>query len=279
MGIYSTKTVKGGKVTEIEMDIFMLNEIPDAMDEMGWEVAPKLMRHWFETKPAFGFKNDEIKNQFMKEDATLIPKERVNDSIVKMEWAMNYQPVRRGFYSLKSKWASPRGIDLLRSRLKNSERIGYSDSAIELDTYAQVNVKSIGSMADTINDYYGAIGKANLKLAVRGYVDKIDSKDVFITEMLGFYIKDSYDFMTVGEPLGVWSRDGVLDKVKTVIFYGFYDKNLWKDLVTGGYSKYVPVSNDDFRAWQNKHNEGGDFIVFSDVLWTPPQPEHRIIYL
>ncbi|EPT4026179.1 DUF6402 family protein, partial [Enterobacter roggenkampii] len=29
--------------------------IPDAMREMGWEMAPKLMEHWFEISPAFIF--------------------------------------------------------------------------------------------------------------------------------------------------------------------------------------------------------------------------------
>ncbi|CDG17977.1 protein of unknown function [Xenorhabdus doucetiae] len=54
----------------------------------------------------------------------------------------------------------------------NVNKIGYSDSAIELDIYAQVNYKEIGSLTDAIDDYFGAIGKATLKLAVRGYVDK-----------------------------------------------------------------------------------------------------------
>ncbi|WP_415846500.1 DUF6402 family protein [Vibrio aerogenes] len=42
---------------------------------------------------------------------------------------------------------------------------------------------------------------------------------------------------------------------------------------------YLPVSNHDFRAWQDKHNSGGDFLVFSDILWMPPQPGKEIIQL
>ena len=33
-----------------------------------------------------------------------------------------------------------------------------------------------------------------------------------------------------------------------------------------------PMFNSDLRDWQDKHNEGGDFIVFSDVLWLDPLP-------
>lgn len=42
---------------------------------------------------------------------------------------------------------------------------------------------------------------------------------------------------------------------------------------------FVPVFNSDFREWQKKHNTGGDYIVFSDVLWTPPLDKDRVIEL
>ncbi len=279
MAIYSTKTVKGGKVTEIEVDVFMLNEIPNSMEKMGWEMAPKIMRHWFE-RPKIEFTQEEKIRYIKGIDSIDIPKDRVNDSIVKMEWAMNFKQVKEAAEELVQKWASPNGIKLLKKRLGgNVNKIGYSDSAIELDTYAQVNYKEIGSLTDTIDDYFGAIGKATLKLAVRGRVDKIETKNVFIIEKLGVYLKDSYDFVNPDEFLGVWSREEVLSKVKTVVYMGFYKDNMWRELATGEYSKYVPVYNKDFREWQNKHNKGGDFIVFSNVLWVPPLPKDRVIYL
>ncbi|MBD2786228.1 hypothetical protein ID858_16275 [Xenorhabdus sp. DI] len=281
MAIYSTKTVKGGKVTEIEVDVFMLNELPDAMEMMGWEMAPKLMRHWFNTEPVFAFKDAEEKTKYaVKMNSVDIPKEIINDSIVKMAWAINYTQVRALIEELHYMWASPLGIKLLKKRLSKSKdkRIGYTDSAIELDTYAQVNAREIGSMTDTIDDYYGAIGKATIKLAVRGYVETRNSKDVFVTELVGIYLKDSYDFVTKGEFLGVWHKNGVLSKMKTLAYLPRYDKGLWRELA-GEFSGCVPIYNDDFRAWQRKHKKGGDFIVFSDVLWMPPLPAHRIIEL
>ncbi|WP_445375732.1 DUF6402 family protein [Photorhabdus tasmaniensis] len=281
MAILKTKTIKGGAVTEIEMDIFYLNQIPDAMERMGWEMAPKLMRHWFDTEPVFSFKNVEEKKKYAVEmDSVDIPKEIINDSIVKMTWAINYTQVRALVEELHYMWASPLGIRLLRKRLSKSEdkRIGYTDSAIELDTYAQVNAREIGAMTDTIDDYYGAIGKATIKLAVRGHIEKRNSKDVFVTELIGIYLKDSYDFVTKGEFLGIWHKNGVLNKAKTLAYMGLYEKSVWKELA-GEYSGTVPIYNDDFKAWQRKYKKGGDFIVFSDVLWMFPLPEHRVIEL
>jgi hypothetical protein len=30
---------------------------------------------------------------------------------------------------------------------------------------------------------------------------------------------------------------------------------------------YYPVRNRSFRGWQMKHQQGGDFIVYSDIRW------------
>ena len=40
---------------------------------------------------------------------------------------------------------------------------------------------------------------------------------------------------------------------------------------------FVPTKNSDFRRWQNQRNEGGDFFVFSDVMWMAPNVEY--VYL
>lgn len=41
----------------------------------------------------------------------------------------------------------------------------------------------------------------------------------------------------------------------------------------------MPVFNSDFRKWQIKYNKGGDFIVFSDVLWFFPESDDNEIFL
>ena len=73
------------KGQDVKVDIFHLDQLPDAMEKMGWKVAPQLMRHWFSLRPAYKFTED-IKNQLLRGDARLIPEERVNDTIVKMAW-------------------------------------------------------------------------------------------------------------------------------------------------------------------------------------------------
>lgn len=117
MSILKTKTIKGGEKTDIEMDIFYLNQIPDAMEKMGWEMAPKLMRHWFNTKPAYTF-TKEIKSKYVTGDAINIPDERVNDSIITMAWALKYKQPQDIMAVLINGWASKLGIEQLKIQLK-----------------------------------------------------------------------------------------------------------------------------------------------------------------
>ncbi|CCW29917.1 conserved hypothetical protein [Xenorhabdus nematophila F1] len=280
MSILKTKTVKGGEKTDIEMDIFYLNQIPDAMEKMGWEMAPKLMRHWFNTKPAYSF-TEKIKTEYFRGRAIDIPNELVNDSIIKMEWAMKYKQPQDVMSVLINGWASNAGIVQLKEQLEKEggkKELGYENDIRGIDTFSVVNVRQFGSKLDTVDDWYGAMGNSNMKVAVKGYVDKLNSKDVFVTEQIGMYLKDTYDFVGANEPLGIWSKNGILDKISSVDYAALYATGSWLALWIK-YNGYVPVINDSFRKWQKKHNEGGDFIVFSDILWMNPLPQHKIIHL
>ncbi|SFO03933.1 DUF6402 family protein [Xenorhabdus japonica] len=280
MSIFKIKTVKDGKTTEIETDVFYLNQIPDAMEKIGWEMAPKLMRHWFNAKPAYTF-TEEVKKKYVRGIAIDILDERVNDFIIKMAWALKYKQPQDVMSVLINGWASSAGIDQLKIQLKKEggkKELGYEKDMREIDTFSVVNSRGFSSKFDTIDDWYGAMGNSNMKVAVKGYVDKLNNKDVFVTEQIGMYLKDTYDFVGSNEPLGIWSKNGVLDKVSSVDYAALYATGSWMALWIK-YNGYVPVINDSFRKWQKKHNEGGDFIVYSDVLWMNPLPQHKIINL
>ena len=249
---------------------------------MGWKVAPQLMRHWFSGKPAKGF-TEATKNTYMTGPAINIPLQHVNDSIVKMEWALRYKPVQKGCAKLKKDWASEKGREELRKQLvKNNGILRHYKDVREIDAFTVVNSTKIGDylwgFGETIDDYFGAIGKANLKVAPQGYQDKFQGKDVFITEAIGFYIKDSYDFLG-NEFLGIWNKKGILSKKQALLYMDAYELKKWKLLYDMKMQWTVPVYNKDFREWQRIRNTGIDFIVFSDILWMPPLPKDRIVEL
>lgn len=274
------------KGQEVKIDIFHIDQIPDAMEKMGWKIAPQLMRHWFSLKPSYKFTED-TKRVLLRSDARTIPNDRFNDTIVKMEWARPF--IKDKLQERMKNWDSPAGIAELSNRLKSAGYspnmcipLGMSDSARVLDATAQVNTISVGGLLDTIDDWYGAIGNANLKYAVSGYSGTHQKRPSFFVDRVGVYIKDTYDFVdgnrVTSETLGVWGKDRVLTKAESSAYLSSYGAGLF-GILARKWSGFVPVYNSDFREWQDKHNAGGDFIVFSDVLWLHPLPHQRIIYL
>lgn len=286
-----TTSKKESQETIVEQDVFYISDIPGAMKKMGWKVAPQLMQHWLDTKPDFSF-NETTKREHLAGDARKIDSSRINDNIVTMSWAREYEQVLEGVKSLTNEWCTKNAIALLKKKLQEAGDyklepiyIGYTDDVKVLDATAQVNYKRIGALSDTINDWYGAMGNSNLKVCVQGYTKVVNGQCKFIVKRLGFYLKDTYDFLEdsilgidIPEPLGIWSKNGVLNKAETLTYLSRYNSEMYEELVIY-FKGYVPVFNSDFRKWQNKHKAGGDFLIFSDVYWCDPLDNHKEILL
>jgi hypothetical protein len=51
--LQSLQTTMMGNAIPIPVDVFGIDDIPGALDNMGWTVSAKLMRRWFSIKPAY----------------------------------------------------------------------------------------------------------------------------------------------------------------------------------------------------------------------------------
>lgn len=119
MAVSSTTTTKEPEQQEkkVSVDFFHIDMIPDAMREMGWKMAPKLMEHWFEISPAFIF-TTESKRKTLDEDARNLPSTQVSTEIVKMSWALKFGQVSAGIEELNGRWKSMKGIARLKKLLQ-----------------------------------------------------------------------------------------------------------------------------------------------------------------
>lgn len=283
----TTSDDKEKQEKKVEVEFFHIDMIPDAMDTMKWPVAAKLMRHWFNIKPSFSY-TAQSKKSAQNADATTLLESQMNCDIVKMSWAIQYEQVKKGINELSHMWKSEKGIKRLKYQLgkkgfldKEEIILGHTDNIRELDADAQVNILVIGSKFDTVNEWYGAMGNSTLKVCVRGQTSKSGGKDIFTVDKLGFYLKDTYDFVDddgTPEPLGIWSKNRILNKKESAIYMSTYLSGIWGGLARD-FTGFVPVFNADFRKWQAKHNAGGDFIVLSDVLWLEPLPKDKVVVL
>lgn len=260
----SCKTTDSQCYTELDREeahkfffrVLYLNEIPGAMDKMGWPVAAKMMRQWFsnpqwempdaERDGKFDCKKWEQEHPAQINEITKVEKlgnidyeklakkypARINDSIIKMQWALDYPPVESVFNDFIETWDTPKGIATLWDRLRSdgwkpgkpSHQFGdQSQPAKVQDTKYQINYREIGSIWDTFDDFFGAINKATLKITVTGEAFCHNGRDFFRPDKIGVYLRDTYDFNsgwwtdhTIG--LGVWSKDRVLPPLESAGF-------------------------------------------------------------
>ncbi|ODQ08002.1 MULTISPECIES: DUF6402 family protein [Enterobacterales] len=288
MSILVTKTVEGGCRTILPFDELSLQDIPCLLKKMGWNTAANLMDHWFSTTPAFEM-NDLLRDKYMVGKAIDIPKEHYNDSILKMAWAIRYKQVQdaidvllneklNNILSQKAIFSRLLERNKILSPLDNKKiPIGYCSNIIDIDYTSQVNWTQFGGHFDTVDELRAAIGAGNLELCIRGYYDLSGIRKAIIIDKIGFYIKDAYNFSGNFEPLGIWSHDGVLPFSQFYKYMALYTTGAWGSLYKQ-YKGYVPVFNRDFRRWQDENNEGGDFIVFSDVYWIDTPKNYQVIY-
>lgn len=142
-----------------------------------------------------------------------------------------------------------------------------NQSAKQLDDTCQVNFLTFGRFGDPMDDFYGAMGEATLKVAVSGLVTpQPNGKTVITIDELGFYLRDAYDFNDdsfVSQPLGFWGFKGVerFHLGRDVLM----DEQWVYDEADSARASYYLVQNAHFRKWRAHHGLGGDFMVLSDV--------------
>lgn len=260
---------------EYQTKIFQLRDIPGVMrSKLGWPVAASLMERWFNGAPlALPL---DVKRSAEGNRLSQLPPALIDETIVTMAWALKFSRVQAAVAHLQANWASPAGIGLLKRRIVRElpQRIGQcwrfgnlNQPAKVLDDLSQVNFVGVGKTSDPMDDFYGAMGESQLKLAASGIV--ISSSGVTSVEIdeLGFYLRDAYDFNDssfISQPLGCWGFNGVECGISTRLSIEIEDTIADIDPKDAANLKYY-VKNSDFQKWRNKNNKGGDFMVVSDV--------------
>ncbi|GKS89424.1 MULTISPECIES: DUF6402 family protein [unclassified Acidovorax] len=258
--------------------LFQLDDIPGVMrSRMGWPVAAALMERWFR---GAGYEMPEYMKQGRAPyKATTLGSMQLEEGVVTMGWALGFARVRAALAKLQVSWATPAGIRQLQKRADDwigirspqGWRLGnLAQAAKMLDETCQVNFLTFGRMSDPLDDLYGAMGEATLKVAVSGWVTRQGTgRTAVAIDELGFYLRDSYDFSDgdrafLSQPLGFWGYDGV-SRVNPPGGQVLISEQWSHESEGKARGHTYLVQNEDFRKWRAKHGRGGDFIVLSDV--------------
>ncbi|APG02496.1 hypothetical protein BJI69_00315 [Luteibacter rhizovicinus DSM 16549] len=246
-----------------------ISRIPGAMRNMGWNVSAALMERWFSSPPK-EMQEDE------KKDASLVDPRHIDETIVTMAWALQFDRCASRLTELKDRWDVEPAVDELLASLRGQKWNGQAElrigektmKASALDATCDINSIKVGHVKDTLDDFYGALGVATLKMGVigRAFVNSSTGRRVFQVQSCGFYLKDHYDFNGT-QYLGLWTHYEVLGKVATVVdtaLSGVSSPGMVYHWRGGGVGH---VFNHHFRAYRDIHKKGGDFLIYSDVLW------------
>lgn len=251
-----------------------LTRLPKAMRNMGWETAAALMQRWFDS-PAWAMPA-EWKDTRTQPNSMSFSDANCDQQIVKMAWAMRYESTRNAVELAQTLIDTPNAIKLLRKRLAAAGwvpgspfELGFFNmSAVQMDAVSQINFSEFGKTLDTLDDMYGALGKATVKVGLVGSAhtefDSVTEKyrHYFRVSYVGFYIRDNYDF-NGPQYLGTWTEDRVLSKAETIVSL----TPSGHTIINLGDGPFAAVTNADFRTYRDATGRGGDFVVYSDVLW------------
>lgn len=272
---------------------FKVTDIPAAMDKMKWPVAANLMRHWFKGKPwptADGAMSPEVK------DHTVLAKDPyVEDSIVTMNWVMQFEPAKEVFQELKSAWNNPAAQKNMRNKMgpkllskaPGTYPFKFSGKARDVEAFGYSNSRAVKfGLIEKTDELRAALANFNMRVFPEGNVVVSEKGIQLLVDRIGFYVEDSYDFNdspddSFSQPLGYWNFDGIANpaianaanisaqQAKTNIASNpFLDpqdsQKMYKELDE---ARYFYITNSHFVKYRAQFNKGGDFQVFSDVLY------------
>ena len=243
-----------------------LTDIPAVMSKHGFRVGAALMDRWF-MAPAFSMPISWKGSARAGFDNRSLDGHHVDTTAVSMSWALRFGRTQETFTELRRAVLGTASVESLNrskeelfSNLKRAGKFGayvstFGDgrSVLDLHETAHMNARPVSSnglekLTDPIDDLYCALGAFTLHVAAEGVITPLKRSGDQSTHQvdvhgLAFYIRDCYDF-TDDQPLGNWNASEV-------------------QMLPARHLRLA--ENASFRQWRERHQRGGDFIVFSDI--------------
>lgn len=277
---------------------FDVQDIPGAMENLKLPVSAKLLRKWFASPLNYPLDSfGKIKG--VQQDCKPYASPFIDTVTIKMDWVQSFSrgknsygalikedflfdpKARREISKLVQPYCDRRyidawelcdgNIDTIHRRFQ-FQKMDVATSALAKIT-SWIDVTFEGLAVDDLMgalggfSFYAAIGEA--EISVRPF----SCRQVISVNKIYIYVRNPYSFfdddpVNASQYLGHWNKKGV--RLVPVYQVAYQEKleNSWmyhafKNSESGF---YYPVHNVDLRAWQLKHKQGGDMILYSDIL-------------
>jgi hypothetical protein len=234
---------------------FDVVKIPVIMRALGWTVAPRTQDIWL-NGPA---------NANPEAGAPVT-------NLVTMSWVRGFAGPNALFNRLIADrvWVNEAAQAEIASWLRTNGYLGPTTTSFgnfqrpvpDIDAdYVQRRDYTV-SVTDPIDELIATLANFNYRMAVKGTATPLAGgrHRVHIAEV-GIYVRDSFDFIDEGQRLGCWNEAS--NRVM-----------LGPPCVPE--SGYVGVWNETYREWRDRHGQGGDYIIYSDLHIHPTDDQFTI---
>ncbi|WP_174954916.1 DUF6402 family protein [Burkholderia lata] len=278
---------------------FDLQDIPKAMDKMGWPISAKLAREWF-ARPRHVYDDD------------LNSVQPLDDTTVSLDWALKFrgaterfnQLVRQAIYTPNAARAVTKVLAPVVERSFSAGQLNAAGIAIDTSPFLKdplqfhiawgFQYQSVSSL-DTLDgtamtdltgalanfNFYAAVGKA----AVTGerFYQYEGKNKIFCLEPVAqithvyVYIKDSYSFnddsLSKSQYLGHWNKNGMVLSYAATVNDFFKGSNLNVGNSTIEEWRYFPAGEEVNKPIDKRTSLFRKFLA-KDVYW----PVHNKTY-
>ena len=281
---------------------FDLQDIPDALDRVGWPMSAKLQRKWFSGELNYAT-TDEGAAIGINQNGKPFPSSMVDTTMFQLDWILGFDRARIKYDELLNRdyLFSRAAIRVLKKKfIGKGSSAGYVDPwrlcgadiqrwhreyQFQLITVDSGNLKKFEMFLRGVawkdgtfmDDLYGALGAFSINAALGEHqyvVDKTGWRGRLIVNEIVVYMRDVFTFHDrsgeVGtQYLGHWNKRGfIVVPIATVV--GELTELDWPNYPVALYNAisdatvYYPVRNKDYRIWQMENKQGGDMVLYSD---------------
>jgi hypothetical protein len=273
---------------------FDIQDIPGAMRKIGAPLGADLMDKWFAGQLNYPPTSDD-ERKGINQNGVPYPPSMIDVTSVKIEWVLRFARAKSGVEKLISQLETAaarreaaKALRPYRNRQDIQPWLECQGDIVRLHKEFQFQHAPVeGTLHQKLmqfvtrslynegvpDDLTCALGSFNLYAAIsRAYFDH-KNKSAIVTHV-SVYVKDNFTFTDkkneASQYLGHWSRSHVAivpaHQVAAMANIGWLDYPVVQGNVYAKDAVLYPVKNTDFRAWQHKHNRGGDFIIYTDAI-------------
>ena len=276
---------------------FDLQDIPNTVRKLGMPKAAKMFDKWFSGKLNYS-PTPSMSRAELNQDCHVYPPEMIDKKSISMRWVLGFDRARKEYGELiEDQLFNESALKVLRQKLgkysRSNEVYAYQlcqydiqllhrefqfqwvpvDGALwqKIKQYLTQEVVSRG-LPDELTFILGSF---NIYAAVQRVLFYwVDTRRMANITHIYVYVKDGFSFTdeegSASQYLGHWGRKGMSVVARQMAASRVTNTNWWNapvfQVAGNGASILHPVLNSDFRDWQLRHQQGGDYIIYTDMV-------------